>query len=63
MPLDPGLLEIMRCPKGHGRLREQETASGTGLVCEPCRLLYPIANGIPNFLIDEAKPLEAAVER
>jgi uncharacterized protein YbaR (Trm112 family) len=61
MPLDPDLLEILRCLKCRGRLRERQT--GPGVICEACRLLYPVADGIPNFLIDDAKPLEAAGER
>jgi len=28
-----------------------------GFVCEACELIYPIEDDIPNFLIDEAKPL------
>jgi len=30
---------------------------GTGLICEACRLLYPIRDDIPVMLIEEAKPL------
>jgi uncharacterized protein YbaR (Trm112 family) len=28
------------------------------LICDHCRLLYEIRDGIPIMLIDEAKPLE-----
>ena len=27
------------------------------LVCHTCRLVYPVEDGIPIMLIDEAKPL------
>lgn len=55
MPLAPELLEILRCPKCVGVLAERE---GAGLVCENCRLIYPIVDEIPSFLVEEARPLE-----
>ncbi len=58
LPLQPDLLEILRCPKCHGRVSE----SAKGLQCDKCRLLYPVVDGIPNFLLDEALPLEGAAE-
>ena len=49
------LLEILVCPKCRGELeyREQESA----LICNKCRLKYPVRDGIPIMLIDEATPL------
>ncbi len=58
MPLAPELLEIVRCPKCLGTVEERETPSGAGLVCAACRLVYPIVDGIPNFLVEEAQALE-----
>ncbi len=58
MPLAPELMEIVRCPKCLGRVQERTTKAGPGLVCDACRLVYPIVNDIPNFLVDEARPLE-----
>jgi uncharacterized protein YbaR (Trm112 family) len=56
MMLDPQLLEILVCPRCKGDLVvEEETSS---LVCGACRLRYPIRDGIPIMLIDEAQPLE-----
>jgi uncharacterized protein YbaR (Trm112 family) len=52
----PELLEILACPKCKGEVRVNE--SEDGLVCEQCRLVYEIREGIPVMLIDEAKPLE-----
>jgi uncharacterized protein YbaR (Trm112 family) len=49
------LLEILACPRCKGDIRLNET--GDGLICDACRLLYEIRNGIPIMLIDEAKPL------
>lgn len=60
MTIDRELLEILACPKCKGdiRLLENYTATGEdGLVCEKCRLLYPIRDGIPVMLINEAIPL------
>jgi uncharacterized protein len=54
MPIQPDLLEIVRCPKCLGRVNER----GSGLACEKCRLLFPIVDEIPNFLLEEALPLE-----
>ena len=59
MPLSPELLQIVRCPKCLGRVEEKTTAAGSGLVCSACKLLYPVVNDIPNFLVDEAKRVEA----
>jgi uncharacterized protein len=49
------LLEILVCPKCRGELeyREQESA----LLCNKCKLKYPIRDGIPIMLIDEATPI------
>ena len=55
MTVPPQLLEILVCPKCRGALeyREQESA----LLCHPCSLKYPVRDGIPIMLIDEATPL------
>ena len=57
MPLDvpDELIEILACPKCHGALRVEEADSG--FACDVCGLLYRVEEGIPNFLIDEARPL------
>ncbi len=54
--LNKKLLDILVCPKCKGSLKL--TASTDGLVCEACRLEYPIREDIPVMLIDEAKSLE-----
>ena len=50
------LLAILVCPKCRGELEHRERAAE--FVCPACRLRYPIRDGIPIMLIDEAKPLE-----
>jgi uncharacterized protein YbaR (Trm112 family) len=48
------LLKILACPKCKGNLRF--TGKEDGLVCEQCKLFYPIRDGTPVMLIDEAIP-------
>ncbi len=52
----PELLALLRCPKCKGALRSQETEQQS-LDCPACRLRYPVRDGIPILLIDEASPL------
>lgn len=59
MALQKELLEIVVCPQCHGRVEEKTTKAGPGLVCGKCRLVYPIVNDIPNFLVEEARPIDA----
>jgi uncharacterized protein len=55
MTIPPQLLEILVCPKCRGELEYRQPANE--LVCKTCRLAYPVRDGIPIMLIDEAKPL------
>jgi uncharacterized protein len=52
MPINQELLDILACPKCKGDIRLNE--SGDGLICDACRLMYPIKDDIPVMLIDEA---------
>ena len=56
MAISKELLEILVCPqcKGDVSLTQKED----GLVCQACRLLYPVKDDIPIMLIDEAQRLE-----
>lgn len=56
MPVDKELLEILACPKCKGRVKLNSRKDG--LVCEKCRLVYPVKDDIPVMLIDEAAPLK-----
>lgn len=53
--MDSKLIQILVCPVCKGPLvykkQEQE------LICKPCRLAYPIKDGIPVMLEDEARKL------
>lgn len=55
MSLAPQLLEILVCPKCKGPLEYREPSAT--LVCQHCRLAYPVRDDIPVMLIDEASPL------
>jgi uncharacterized protein YbaR (Trm112 family) len=50
--IDPKLLEILACPACSGEvdLRDQK------IVCLKCGRKYPIKNGIPVLLADQAEP-------
>ncbi len=53
------LLEILACPacKNDVQLLEYKTDEH-GLKCDNCKKIYPIKDGIPVMLIDEAIPAE-----
>ncbi len=61
--VDPRLLEILVCPLTKSRLRYDREAQE--LVSEEAGLAYPIRDGIPIMLVDEARPLDpdAAAKR
>lgn len=54
--IDPQLLEILVCPLTKGPLRYD--AKTQELVSEKARLAYPIRDGIPILLVDEARSLD-----
>jgi uncharacterized protein YbaR (Trm112 family) len=52
--LDPSLLEILACPDTHHtKLTVDEAASE--LVCPTCGRAFPVRDGIPVLLLDEAR--------
>ncbi len=55
-PLDPRLLEILVCPVTKGML-EYDRSAGE-LISRQAGLAYPIRDGIPIMLPDEARVLE-----
>jgi uncharacterized protein YbaR (Trm112 family) len=54
--IDPKLLEILVCPLTKGPLRYDSEAGE--LVSDQAGLAYPIRDGIPIMLVDEARRLE-----
>ena len=61
MPIDSDLLDILACPKCKGVVRLSEKKDG--LICESCRLMYPVKDDIPVMLIDEAIKMPAGKEK
>ena len=53
--VDPKLLEILVCPVTHGPLQYDRKAQE--LISEQAGLAYPIRDGIPIMLSDEARVL------
>lgn len=53
MSLSKELLDILACPKCKQSVKEE----GEWIVCQSpsCGLRYPVRNGIPVMLIDEAQ--------
>ena len=54
--VDPKLLEVLVCPQSRTPLRYDRERQE--LVSEKARLAYPVRNGVPILLIDEARELE-----
>lgn len=54
--VDPKLLEILVCPLTKTPLRYDKDAQE--LISEQAKLAYPIRDGIPVMLVDEARELD-----
>ncbi|MGI9387829.1 MAG: Trm112 family protein [Methyloligellaceae bacterium] len=55
--VDPRLLEILVCPQTKTALRYDR--EGQELVSEAAGLAFPIRDGVPIMLIDEARDLDS----
>jgi len=55
--IDPRLLEILVCPMTKTRLRYDEAAQE--LISDAAGLAYPIRDGVPIMLIEEAREIDA----
>lgn len=51
MSVSEELLALLVCPECHSPLREE----GDELVCTGCGLRYPVRDGIPVMLAEEAR--------
>lgn len=54
--VDPRLLEVLVCPMTHGPL-DYDREKGE-LVSRKARLAYPIRDGVPVMLAEEARTLD-----
>jgi hypothetical protein len=50
------LMQILACPKCKGDVEEKNMF----VICENCRLAYPILDNVPDMLIEDAWKLEKA---
>ncbi len=48
------LMELLVCPVCKGDLTLSDRGDQQALVCQGCRLSYPISDGIPVMLVDSA---------
>lgn len=53
--MEKKLVDILACPKCKGPIVLEEDSR---IVCHACCLIYPVRDGIPVMLIDEAVDLE-----
>lgn len=53
MEMRPELLEILACPKCKAPV--ELSADNEAVQCAACRLRFPVRDGIPVMLIDEAE--------
>jgi len=67
MIIKPELLEILACPacvrEANERAKVRLTADGQGLQCPLCLRVYPIREGIPVMLVEEARQEEQRLWR
>lgn len=66
--LDPRLLAVLACPTPHraalrpGRPGSPTAAdAATSLFCPECHRVFPVRDGIPVLLLDEAEPPDGPV--
>jgi len=53
--IDKNLLKMLVCPQCNGPLLQV----GDELICEISQLAYPIQDGIPVLLVEEARELQS----
>lgn len=54
--MEKDLLDILACPKCKGDI----TQKNMFLLCKSCKLAYPVIEGVPDMLIEEAWDMEKA---
>lgn len=53
--LRPEHVELLRCPLDPGQTRLELCDGEAALLCQRCRLKFPIREGIPALLVEEAE--------
>lgn len=59
-PVAPELMAILRCPRCRGELDAATDAGHHELTCPRCVLGFRVTDGVPNFLLEDARPLRDA---
>ncbi len=54
--MDKKKIELMACPECQSKLSYDKT--NVELVCETCCLAFPVKDGIPVMLLEEARKVE-----
>ena len=57
--MDKRTLDLLVCPVCKGPLRTAGSGATLELICRPDRLAYPVRDGIPMMLPEEARALGA----
>ena len=52
MPVDRKLIELLVCPACRGEIEYKDRRNL--IICTACGLRYPVRDGIPIMLVDEA---------
>jgi uncharacterized protein YbaR (Trm112 family) len=57
--IDPELIRILVCPKCKGEIEVRCDAEGVeqSLDCRACGLAFPVDDGIPVMLVEEARSI------
>lgn len=50
------LIKILVCPKCRGELEAWTSGKEHGFACAACQIVYPVTDGIPVMLVDQAIP-------
>jgi len=54
--MDKKQIELMACPECQGKLSYDKSTKE--LVCEACKIAFPVKDGIPVMLVEESRKLE-----
>jgi uncharacterized protein len=55
VPVDKELMEILACPSCRGDVELRQEGDEEWIVCLNCGLRYPVRDGLPVMLVEEAK--------
>jgi hypothetical protein len=55
VPVDEELMQILACPSCRGNVELRQEGDRELIVCTSCGLRYPVRDGIPVMLVDEAE--------